>query len=74
MVRVDQEQVQQCLVRPRTAKRQKCPWRRRRGRLFLASNTKMHEPEQKSNVRKCKTVRLDESYRLVTTAMDIYDL
>jgi hypothetical protein len=29
----------------------------------------MHESEQKSNVRKCKTMRLDESYRLVTTVV-----
>jgi len=31
-------------------------------RLFLEHNAKMHESEQKFNVRKCKTMRLDESY------------
>jgi hypothetical protein len=38
-------------------------------RFFLVVNTKMHFSEQKFNVRKCKTMRLDESYRLVTTVL-----
>jgi hypothetical protein len=29
----------------------------------------MHESGQKFNVRKCKTMRLDESYRLVKTVL-----
>ncbi len=32
----------------------------------------MHESEQKSNARKCKTTRLDESYRLVTTVLTMH--
>jgi hypothetical protein len=49
---------------------ERCPWRCYHrgcgGRLF---NAKMHVSEQKFNVRKCKTMRLDESYRLVTTVL-----
>jgi hypothetical protein len=37
--------------------------------VFLALNAKLHVSEQKFNVRKCKTMRLDESYRLVTTVL-----
>jgi hypothetical protein len=50
---------------------QRCPWRWWRGssRVFLAVNTKMHVSEQKFNVRKYKIMRLDESYRLVTTVL-----
>jgi hypothetical protein len=33
----------------------------------VAVNAKMHVSEQKFSVRKCKIMRLDESYRLVTT-------
>jgi hypothetical protein len=36
---------------------------------FLAVNAKKHVSEQKFNVRKYKTMRLDESYRLVTTVL-----
>jgi hypothetical protein len=36
-------------------------------RFVLENNAKMHEAEQKCNVRKCETMRLNESYRLVTT-------
>ena len=36
---------------------------------FLKDNTKMHEFEQKFIVHKWKTLRLNESYRLVTTIL-----
>jgi hypothetical protein len=39
--------------------------------LFLAANATMHLSEQKLNVRKGKTVAVDESYRLVTTVIVI---
>ncbi len=35
----------------------------------MAVNAKIHVSEQKFNVPKCKTMRLDESYRLVTTVL-----
>ncbi len=35
----------------------------------MAANTKIHVSEQKFNVRECKTMRLDESYQLVTTVL-----
>jgi hypothetical protein len=35
----------------------------------VAVNAKIDVSEQKFNVRKCKTMRLDESYRLVTTVL-----
>jgi uncharacterized membrane protein len=34
-----------------------------------SSHTQTHPQGQKFNVRKCKTTRLDESYRLVTTVV-----
>jgi hypothetical protein len=37
--------------------------------MSMAVNRKMHVSEQKFNVRKWKTMRLDESYRLVTTVL-----
>jgi hypothetical protein len=37
--------------------------------VFLEDNAKRHEPEHKCNVRKCNTLRLDESYRLVTIVL-----
>ncbi len=40
-----------------------------RGRFSLAVNTKLHVSEQKFNARKYKTMRLNESYRLVTTVL-----
>jgi hypothetical protein len=50
---------------------QRCPWQWRRGssRVFLTVNRKMYVSEQKFNVRKCKIMRLDECYRLVTTVL-----
>ncbi len=36
--------------------------------LFVI-NTKVHESEQKSNVRKSKTMGLDEPYKLVTIVL-----
>ncbi len=39
------------------------------GRYFLEFNAKMHESEQKFSIRNWKTIKLDESYRLVTTVL-----
>ncbi len=39
------------------------------GRFFMAVNAKTNVCQQKYNVRKCKTVRLDESDLLVTTVL-----
>jgi len=44
-------------------------WQRGSGRFFWRSVQKLHVSEQKFNVRKYKTMRLDESYRLVTTVL-----
>jgi hypothetical protein len=49
--------------------KQRCPWRRVSDRFFLAVNAKMQVSEQKFNVRKYKTMRLDESYPLLTTVL-----
>jgi hypothetical protein len=40
-----------------------------RHQFFVEDNVKRHEPEHECNVRKCNTLRLDESYRLVTTVL-----
>jgi hypothetical protein len=42
---------------------------RRQRQVFLENNSKMHESEQKFSVRKCKTMKLNESYRLVTSVL-----
>ncbi len=39
------------------------------GKFCLAVDAKMRVSEQKFNVRKCKAMRLDESYRLVTPVL-----
>jgi hypothetical protein len=39
------------------------------GRFFLEVNAKIHESERKFSVRKYKTIKLNESYRLVTTVL-----
>ncbi len=49
--------------------KQRCPWRRGSGRFFLDVNAKMHESEKKFSVRNFKTIKLNESYRLVTTVL-----
>jgi hypothetical protein len=40
----------------------------RRRQVFLEDNAKVHGSERKFNVRKSNTIRMNESYRLVTTA------
>jgi hypothetical protein len=53
----------------------RCPWRCYRyqsgsgGSFFLAVNTKMHISEQKFNILKCKAMRLDKCYRLVSKVL-----
>ncbi len=49
------------------SKKKRCPWRWYSGKFFLVVNATMHVSEQKFNVRKFETMRLDDSYRLVTT-------